>query len=88
MNRPLLSRLLFGFDVGTVSMFVIREVLETTFGVVGPPVLFQSVAIGGVALVLVAVFRRWKPSHVIGSLGMTLVGAVIALIVLFSRMSA
>ena len=88
MNRTVLVRLLFGFGVGAVSMFVIREVLETTFGVVGPPVLFQSVAIGGVAVVSVAVFRRWKPHHALGSLGMMLVGAMIALIVLFSRMSA
>jgi hypothetical protein len=88
MKQPFLVRLLFGFGVGAVSMFVIREFLETTFGLAGPSVLFQSVAIGGVAVVLVAAFQRWKPHHVLGSLAMMLVGAMIALIVLFSRMSA
>ena len=88
MRQPLLGRLLFGFGVGVVSMVVIREFLETTFGSAGPPVSFQSVALGGVAVVVVATFRRWKPHHVLGSLGMTLVGAVMTLIVLFGRMAA
>ncbi|WP_253736842.1 hypothetical protein [Halohasta salina] len=88
MKRTVLVRLMFGFGVGAVSMFVIREFLETAFELAGPPVLVQSVAIGVVVVVLVAAFQRWKPHHVLGSLGMMVVGAMIVLIILFGRMSA
>ena len=84
MNWGFVARLSLGFLVGLVSMIFIREFLENMLGWAGASTALRAIAIGAIGLVAIAFARRWKPHHILGALGTTLLGAMSGLCLLFS----
>lgn len=79
MNSPSLSRLAFGFSLGFLSTFWIREILETTFNQDGLAGALWGVGIGFGLLLSISLLKSWKPSQIILVILTALLGAIIGL---------